>query len=248
MNRAHRVLLVVAIWLALAAQAAAQSSPNRAPGFDRIEPGAKVLILPPDIELFEVSGGGIFEPRADWTAAAQDHVRAAYRSRYAALGVQVLELQDDGDEAVLELNRLHGAVAGAISSHHFGMMPLPTKEGKLDWTLGPDVVRLREKTGADYALFTFIRDSYVSADRKAAIVIAALFGVGLASGGIQFTFNSLVDLRGGRIVWANRLLRGTGDLREAKPAQETVDAMLTGLVQQVAPPAGETRPRSIRDL
>lgn len=248
MSFALRIAGICALALVLAAPAVAQQPANRAPGFGKLAAGTRVAIMPADVELYEVTGGGVFEPRADWTAAAQTHLRAAYRARKEKLGLQVVEVEDDASEPVLELNRLHGAVGGAIANHHFGVLQLPTKEQKLDWTLGPDVAHVRAKTGADYALFTFIRDSYVSAERKAAIVIAAVFGVGLNPGGIQFTFNSLVDLRTGQVVWASRVLRGTGDLREAEPAQETVDAMLTGLLQEVAPPRTGEQVRSIRDL
>jgi hypothetical protein len=247
MNPLFRTLVGAALALAVAAPLQAQQKPNRAPGFGKLAPGAKVAFMPADIELFEVSGGGVFEPRAEWTTAAQKHVRNAYKARESKLGLQVIDLDDDASEPVLELNRLHGAVSGAISNHHFGLMPLPTKDGKLDWSLGPDVSQVRERTGADYALFTFIRDSYVSAERKAAMVIGAMFGVGIPGGGIQFAFCSLVDLRTGQVVWANRVLRGTGDLREPERAQETVDTMLTGLLEDVGPPPTTPGPRSIRD-
>ncbi|MEW6687464.1 MAG: hypothetical protein AB1452_00100 [Pseudomonadota bacterium] len=247
MRSTFRILPAALVALVLCAPAAAQQKANRAPGFDKLAPGARVAIMPADIELFEVSGGGIVEPRAEWTAAAQQHVRNAYRLRKEKLGLKVTELEDDASEPVLELNRLHNAVAGAIASHHFGLMGLPTKEDKLDWSLGPGVSYVREKTGADYAIFTFIRDSYLSEERKAAMVIGALFGVGIAGGQIQFAFVSLVDLKSGQVVWANRVLRATGDLRTAEPAQETVDAMLTGLIEQAGPPSTAPRPRSIRD-
>lgn len=242
-----RCLLALLVAVTVSLPAFAQQKSNRAPGFGKLPPGTKVAIMPADIELFEVSAGGIFEPRAEWTAAAQTHVRNAYKLRKEKMGLQVVDLDDDTSEPVLELNRLHGAVTGAIANHHFGMMALPTKEEKLDWSLGPDVSQVRDKTGADYALFTYIRDSYVSAERKAAMVIGALFGVGIAGGGIQFAFSSLVDLRSGQVVWANRVLRTSGDLREAAPAQETIDTMLTGLLEEVGPPPAAPRPRSIRD-
>lgn len=247
MTAVVRFLLVTLVALAVCAPATAQQRANRAPGFGKLVAGTKIAIMPADIELFEVSAGGIFEPRAEWTTAAQEHVRNAYKARKAKMGLQVVDLDDDASEPVLELNRLHGAVSGAIANHHFGQMALPTKEEKLDWSLGPDVSQVRDKTGADYALFTFIRDSYVSAERKAAMVIGALFGVGIVGGGIQFGFCSLVDLRTGQVVWANRVLRASGDLREAEPAQETIDAMLTGLIEEVGPPQTGPRPRSIRD-
>lgn len=247
MRLALRVVVAALAALALAAGALAQQKSNRAPGFNKLAQGAKLVIMPADIELFEVSGGGIPEPRADWTAAAQQHVRTAYHARKDKLGLQVIDLEDDSSEPVLELNRLQRAVGSAIASHHFGTMALPTKEEKLDWSLGPSVNDVREKTGADYALFTYIRDSYASADRKAAMVVGALFGIGIAPGAVQYGFCSLVDLRTGQVLWANRVLRATGDLREAAPAQETIDTMLTGLIEQAGPPSSTPRPRSIRD-
>lgn len=86
---------------------------------------------------------------------------------------------------------------------------------------------VRAKTGADYALFVWVRDSYASAERKAAMIAMALLGVGI-SGGAQVGYASLVDLRDGRVVWFNDLRRGHGDLREMESAIETAEALLKG--------------------
>ena len=127
---------------------------------------------------------------------------------------------------VAQLNALHGAVAESVFLHHtLGMLKLPTKNDVLDWSLGEAVQPLHARTGADYALFFWIRDSYASAERKAAMVAMALFGVGIP-GGSQIGYASLVDLRDGRVVWFNVLRRASGDLREAKPAEETLEALL----------------------
>ena len=64
---------------------------------------------------------------------------------------------------------------------------------------------LQEKTGARYAVFIYVRDSYASAERKAAMVAMAMLGVGL-TGGAQIGYASLVDLETGRVLWFNRLL------------------------------------------
>ena len=86
---------------------------------------------------------------------------------------------------------------------------------------------IKEKSGADYALFTWIRDSYASNERKAAMVAMALLGA-ISLGGEQIGYASLVDLNTGRVVWFNELERMSGDLREPKPAAETVDTLLKG--------------------
>ena len=82
--------------LALLAPAAAPAQSNRAEGFSKLPAGAKIALPPIDIELFEVSAGGVEEPRADWTRTARQHVQDLLRERKAKLGAQVVELEDDG--------------------------------------------------------------------------------------------------------------------------------------------------------
>ena len=211
----------------VAAPAAAQTaSRNYAPGFSQRTPGSKIVVVQTDMELYSQSAGGVLEPRADWTEAAQKHFRAALMAQKKVVGDHTIELQERDMDELAQLNALHGAVADAVFVHHMMRAPqLPTKDGLLDWTLGEAVQPLRERSGADYALFFWIRDSYASAERKAAMVAMALLGVGI-SGGVQVGYASLVDLRTGRIVWFNNLARGFGDLREAEPARETVESLL----------------------
>jgi hypothetical protein len=107
-------------------------------------------------------------------------------------------------------------------------MPLPTKEGKLDWSMGEPVRLIKQMTGADYALFSWVRDSYASDERKAAMVAIAVLSLGraVATGGVQTGYASLVDLNTGQVMWFNRLSRASGDLREAEKAAETIDSLL----------------------
>lgn len=213
---------------AVALPAQAQDSRNLAPGFTSRPAGARVVIVPADMELFSISAGGVLEPKADWTDAAQRNFRTALLARKSDLGAAVTELQESDMDDLAELNALHGAVAESVFFHHMsGRLKLPTKNDQLLWSLGDAVKALREKTGADYALFFWVRDSYASAERKAAMVALALVGVGLP-GGRQIGYASLVDLQSGRVVWFNNLLRPSGDLREPQPARETVEVLLKG--------------------
>ncbi|MES2938070.1 MAG: hypothetical protein V4864_10325 [Pseudomonadota bacterium] len=220
-----------ALLLAASAPAAlADSTDTRhlAPGFTSRPAGSKLLVMPADMELFSISAGGVTEPRADWTEAAQKNVKTALAARRAQLGAQVIELSDAQLDEFAEIAALHRAVADAIWVHHTQRgLELPTKAGKLDWSLGEPARVLKERTGADYALFTWMRDTYASGERKAAIVALALLG-GFNTGGEQNGYASLVDLNTGRIVWFNDLRRMWGDLREPAPAAETVEALLKG--------------------
>lgn len=205
-------------------------SKNLAPGFTRLQLGDRVLLMPIDVELYSVSAGGVQEPRADWTAKALTHMTQAIEARRQTARVEVVGLPADQADEFAELQGLHAAVAQAISLHQFGepMWALPTKAGRLDWSFGDAMQPLREASGARYALFVWVRDSYTSAERVAMqIAIAAVSGVILA-GGVQVGYASLVDLDTGQVVWFNRLARAQGDLREAQPARESVDALLQG--------------------
>lgn len=122
---------------------------------------------------------------------------------------------------------MHRAVGSAVLVHQYiPGQQLPNKEGKFDWSLGPEVAAIAQTHAADYALFLFVRDSYASAGRVGVMVVAALLGVGVP-GGAQIGFASLVDLRTGDIVWFNRLARGHGDLRTPEAAAETVRELVS---------------------
>jgi hypothetical protein len=222
-----RLLLVFLLCLAGAAHAQSQSR-NLAPGFTALPKGAVVLLAPLDVELFSVSAGGVPEPRADWTTAALKHMKTALEQHKAKLGVRTAEIDEATADEFAELLSLHAAVSRAISQHHFNSaLALPTKEGKLDWSFGDAFQPLQKKAGARYALFTFVRDSYASAERIAAMAVMALLGVGL-TGGVQVGYASLVDLESGRVLWFNQLARASGDLREPDKAAESVVALLQG--------------------
>lgn len=207
--------------------AAGAQSKNLAPGFSALRKGASVVTMPTDIELFSISGGGVLEPRADWTESAAKYFKAALVRKEKSLGLATAELSERDADDMAEINSLHAAVARAISLHQFGAssMHLPTKEGRLDWSLGDAVRLIKDRTGADYALFSWVRDSYASSERVAAIVMLAMVGVGVP-GGTQIGYASLVDLNDGRVLWFNQLVRGTGDLREPQKAAESLNALL----------------------
>jgi len=226
-NAWFALTLLVALGALIAATDVRGQSRNLAPGFEALPRNARVVLMPVDIELFSVSAGGILEPRADWTEAAGRNFKAALHAKQKAIGTAVIEWSEADADDVAEVNALHAAIARAISMHHFGDrgLNLPTKDGKLDWSMGEAVAPIKRKTGADYALFTWLRDSYASGERIATMIIMALLGVGMG-GGVQTGYASLVELETGRVLWFNELLRVSGDLREPARATETLEALL----------------------
>src|SRR2546422_8096094 len=96
MRLGSSVFAVIAVSLAAAAWG---QSKNLAPGFTSLPKGAGVVIMPTDIELFSISGGGVLEPKADWTEAATQHFKTALR---------------DKDRKSTRLNSSHGYISYAV--------------------------------------------------------------------------------------------------------------------------------------
>lgn len=229
----RRIVTGAALALTLTAPAFAQApSKNLAPGFTALAKDAKLVIMPVDVELFSLSAGGVAEPKADWTASAHEHMKTALAAKSQKIGLAAQRMEENAADEFGEQVGLQAAVARSIALHHGvgGGWALPTKEGKLEWTFGDTMKPIADKTGAQYALFIWVRDSYASAERKAAMAAIAILSLGrvVLGTGVQNGYASLVDLRTGQVVWFNRLFSTTGDLREAKPAADTVDQLLAG--------------------
>ena len=202
---------------------------NLAPGFTSLRGQAKILLMPIDIELSEISLGGVIEPKADWTDAAKRIIFTKIKERRDILGVNFIDLVDDGqNEEVNDINALHAAIAQSIALHHFGagLNSLPTKSGNLDWSLGEVVNELKGNTSADYALFFWVRDTYSSSERKVAAFAMALLGKSM-QGGLQVAYSSLVDLKTGSVVWFNLIKKPDGDLRSPEGSSITLDNLLS---------------------
>ncbi len=225
-----RRMTVVALCLLLSACATKALKINQNLEWD----GAnnKVLLMPLDVQLSELTAGGVTEPKAEWTAKAEKHIKTAMDEILRTdLSAKLVEADDwvRDEDLPVQLVKLHQAVGVSILLHAYApQFKLPNKGDTFDWSLGIDTQALKKRYGADYALFVFVRDSYASAGRAAVIVFGALLGVGIP-GGQQVGFASLVDLDTGDIVWFNRLARAGGDLRSEKPAMETVKLLLDGL-------------------
>ncbi|TXI49464.1 MAG: hypothetical protein E6Q50_06260 [Lysobacter sp.] len=210
--------------------------------------GGSVVMVEPDIELYEVLAGGAQEPRKAWTETARRLYPQMARALLAERGIEVkpdfsLPPDTGADDRLRQLYLLNQAVS--ISVLQYGRSTassgLRNKRGKFDWTLGPGVSVLRDATGADYALFTYIRDSYTSGGRAAMRIIGFVLLGGDIGGGYQIGLASLVDLRTGQVVWHNLLVDQAGDLRDDAGARETAGDLLKGLGPKPPPKSKSAR-------
>jgi hypothetical protein len=192
----------------------------------------KILIMDMDVELSQLVAGGIEEPKADWTQAAQAHVNHAVVAEMTARGANTTAFVEPSETAMADhfrqLKLLNDVVAIAIFQNEMLGLNLPTKKHGFDWTLGPGVKALRERFNADFALFGYVRDSY-SSDGQVAMNIAMVLLGGSVQTGQQIGVMNLVDLNSGKVVWFNVMSSSVGDLRTADGASKAVKSMLAGM-------------------
>ena len=204
----------------------------------------RLLVMRPDVNVNQLTTGGMPQPRADWTEQARSNVIDALRSQQSGRGGKVLvlarrnELQNVSAEEVADLERLNYAVAQSIALHKYSGAALPTKRGRgLEYTLGQDAVSIGRRTGYDYALFLHAEDNVASAGRTALQVLGVagcVIGFCAPSGGSnQFAYASLVDMRTGEVVWFNVLQTGSqlpgvtfGDIRKPEGAAQMVERLI----------------------
>ena len=191
----------------------------------------RVLLMPPDIELYEMTMAGMLEPRADWTASALKHVAEAIKQQLKTHRDTIILYKEPAEGTSefkdrQQLIKLHEVVGASIMRHQYpGPLQLPTKAENFEWTLGQGTKKLQDEFDAHYGLFVYMRDSYASAERVVLMIGMAALGVGIPLGQ-QVGFASLVDLKTGDVVWFNRLFSESGDLRELRLARDSVQNLL----------------------
>jgi hypothetical protein len=190
------------------------------------EDNPTILVMTPDIKYYLLTASGIPEPHAEWTTAARSNFQTALEKYADERQIEIQTIADPsliGDEEIA-YQKLYSAVGTTILTHHLGMVPLPTKNGSFDWSMGPDIKVIGQKYDADYALFSYYRDYQASGGRVAFAILAAAAGIGISTGS-EGGFASLIDLRTGDIVWFNKVVAGVGELRDEKGAEAAVGAL-----------------------
>lgn len=189
-----------------------------------VAPPKKILVLPAEIKISEISAGGLTEEVPEWTRAAKsniDHALADYIGQRADLSAQPLpELTREQQAQLQEHAALYLAAAGmAYNLTQNGGPAWQHKRDRFDYTLGVGLRFLKEASNADAALFIVGEDYVSSSDRKAVAFFATALGAAVQLGHSLLTAG-MVDLHTGDILWldysfsyANRDLRQPDDAR-----------------------------------
>ena len=192
--------------------------------FDKDSP--KILLMPVDIEICELTLAGMCEPSASWTQNSKDNIISSFKDILDKRNAVLKEYnKNDENDEIVQLIKLHTQIGQEIINNEYGPFDLPTKK-EFNWTMGNKVKLLKNKYKSEYAIFIYFRDQYSSTERVIYnIVTAVLFPGIIPIGGSQLAFGSLVNLNNGEITWFNGYYRSFGDVREIEKARETVNKL-----------------------
>ncbi len=192
--------------------------------FNKNDP--KILLMPVDIEICELTIAGMCEPSASWTQNSKNNIVASFKEILAKRNAVLIEYKENNEnDQLIQLIKLHTQIGQEIINNEYGPFELPTKK-EFNWSMGRKVNSLKKKYKSDYAIFIYFRDQYSSTERVIYnIVTAVLFPGIIPMGGSQLAFASLVNLTNGEITWFNGYYRSFGDVRSLEKARGTVNKL-----------------------
>lgn len=225
------VVALVAASVMATPSLAAMSAVNPAFLQNPVERPKKVVLLPPQVFVYELSAGGVPTRMADWEAAARANLSTT--AARLAQDTHLFELLPAPPLVSTDLDQLdahiglYDRVAQSVFVYGRGdQSAWAHKKNEFDYTVGPGLAFLREQTGADAALIVLGSDFISSSERKAAFVVGLLLGVALPLGQ-SFVTAGLVDLKTGDVQWMSFDSSASLDTRE--PAD--VDDLMRALYQ-----------------
>lgn len=186
----------------------------------------KLVILPANIEVFEVTAGDVTEEVPEWSTEAENNLlkalSAAIKSDKSLAEVNFPRLSPPNAAIVDEHMALYTLVVNTASS-----TDLEHKIRRFDYSIGPGLSLLQRQTGADAAVMILGRDYVSTAGRKAKAVLGNVPFVGAFTGptalGNSFVRIGVVDLRTGDLLWLNSEYRGsTSNLRDYDDAKDVI--------------------------
>jgi len=192
--------------------------------FDQDSP--KILLMPVDLEICELTLAGMCEPSASWTKDSGENIIISIEEILNTRNAVLKKYnKNDQNDQIIQIIKLHSQTGQEIINNEYGSFKLPTKK-EFKWSLGQKVKLLKNKYKSDYAIFIFFRDQYSSTERVIYnIVTAVLFPGIIPIGGSQIAFASLVNLNNGEITWFNGYRSSFGDVRDLENARDTVNKL-----------------------
>jgi hypothetical protein len=193
-------------------------------------PPIKVLLLPVDFDVLEMSASGIVEAVPEATQQAEAALTdSAGRVLRATKRFQIVDMPAVSDEEKT-LIKEHLALYKLTANNAAQMIRLggpawKAKQKNFDYSIGDGLKFLIERSGADTAVVVAGAKVNSSGGRVAMFLLLAAAGVAIPLGGAQAT-GGLIDLDTGRITWLDDSAAFKGDLNEKTNADNAMKILL----------------------
>ncbi len=204
----------------------------------------KIAIISPDIYVYDVSGGGVPEFRADWSDIAETNLGEALRELLQEKQVEGINIPKMHNLATIDtVTSLVKLIISSIQNHLYGQNPFVTQLDTFNYHTGP-LSELCHNLQVDAVMFTFGSDENFSLMRKNilkrattaknvnAAISAILTGtIKTYSVPRERTFLCcLVADSEGKIIWYKQYKESDGaDLRTTSDADKISRRVLYGL-------------------
>lgn len=195
--------------------------------------GGRAILLPLNVEVKEMSVAGVHEVVPGWTETAKINLRGALDrqlpEKFAGMEIiELPELEENEQEIVdahIALNETVVSTAMLFSSMNLGGSAWQHKRDRFDYSIGPGLEFLAEKTGADKAIVLVGEDVHSSSGRMATFVLLAAVGVAIPLGH-TWTIANVIDLKTGDVMWMDYQI-GTDAISFLEP--EDADVIMNEL-------------------
>lgn len=198
-----------------------------------VELPKKVVLIPAEVNVIEISAGGIPEPVQEWSEQASKNLtEAVHREAGAGAPFAVVDLPalTPWEQDILKTHlAMYETVVASINDYALSSDTLwKERTAELHYTLGPGLSFLQEKTGASAAMLIVGEDSVLTGGRLLLMAASALvFGFPAVPPGYSYFAAGLVDLGTGDLLWHNfdwNIARR--DLRKPEDANGLVSEVL----------------------
>lgn len=231
MRRMVGAAILVAASVMATPSLAAQSAVNPALSQNLDARPKKVVLLPPQVFVFELSAGGVPTRMADWEAAARDNLASAATRLARESGLFELVPAPRLESPELDQLEAHIGLYDRVAQSVFvygrgNQSAWAHKKNEFDYTVGPGLAFLRAQTDADAALIVLGSDYISTGGRKAAFVAGLALGIVMPLGQ-SFIAAGIVDLKTGDVQWMS--FDSSSSMDSRNPAD--VDDLMRDLYQ-----------------
>ncbi len=236
------VILTVVIFFLSGCATASYRANARLPQY--FEKPVKIVVMPMDVKVFELTAGGVDLYKEDWSADAKSNLITALKEadpKIDQLEFSIFDpssLSEENQFFIKSQNGLFNLAAESIVQHTY--VPdtrFSDKMKNFDYTLGPEFEKVKQFVDSQAVLYCSGRNYIWTAGRAMMFIFAAaVFGDSAASVvpvGNEYFLMSIVDTTTGDVMWFD-FASMPGNLRNADVDRQLVKQMLQKIPRELA--------------